>query len=484
MKKKRHTGISICTLALLLMNLCCYSQKTTLDSLKITLKTAKHDTIRAAIYVALSDELYLSDPDTVIPLCKKALAIIENNTKRKNLKEKKAFVVIEASAFNNIGFIHKQRGEILMALEYYGKALKLFEDNNDKNGISTSLNNIGMIYNHQGDIPRALDHFERSLKIEEETGDMQSIGVSFNNIAGVYTALGEFTKALEYHFKALKIREDIGHKHGIALSLNNIGAIYNIQGDNVKALEYFNRSLKIREEIGDIKGIAFSLNTIGVIYVHQGKHEKALAHYEKSLRLYRSIGEPEGIAHSLSHISGVYFKQRDYDRANSYSDSALFLSKKLGFPDEISYAELTQSKVDSARGNFRSAFEHYQQHIFYRDSTQNEINRKASTKNQLKYEYEKKEAVLKEQQEKERLVSKERNHFQQIIIWSVAFGLILVLVFAGFVVRTLKTTRIQKIMIEEKQREILDSIHYAKRIQNSLLPSEKYIDKNLNRLKK
>lgn len=38
--------------------------------------------------------------------------------------------------------------------------------------------------------------------------------------------------------------------------------------------------------------------------------------------------------------------------------------------------------------------------------------------------------------------------------------------------------------IEEKQKEILDSIHYAKRIQNSLLPNEKYLTKALGRLKK
>ena len=42
----------------------------------------------------------------------------------------------------------------------------------------------------------------------------------------------------------------------------------------------------------------------------------------------------------------------------------------------------------------------------------------------------------------------------------------------------------QKILVEEKQKEVLASIEYAKRIQQSLLPTEKYIEKNLERLKK
>ena len=35
----------------------------------------------------------------------------------------------------------------------------------------------------------------------------------------------------------------------------------------------------------------------------------------------------------------------------------------------------------------------------------------------------------------------------------------------------------------EKQKEILDSINYAKRIQMALLPNEKYIERNLNKMR-
>jgi hypothetical protein len=37
----------------------------------------------------------------------------------------------------------------------------------------------------------------------------------------------------------------------------------------------------------------------------------------------------------------------------------------------------------------------------------------------------------------------------------------------------------QKHLVDEKQKEILDSIRYAKRIQDSLLPTETYIQKKL-----
>ena len=116
------------------------------------------------------------------------------------------------------------------------------------------------------------------------------------------------------------------------------------------------------------------------------------------------------------------------------------------------------------------------------DSIVNEKNVRELTKMELTYEYDKKEAVIKEQQEKERVVSEEKNRRQQIVIWSVAFGLLLVIIFAAFVFRSLKTARVQKIIIEEKQKEIVDSINYARRIQFSLMASEKYIANSLKRL--
>jgi hypothetical protein len=42
----------------------------------------------------------------------------------------------------------------------------------------------------------------------------------------------------------------------------------------------------------------------------------------------------------------------------------------------------------------------------------------------------------------------------------------------------------QKLLVEEKQKEILDSIRYAKRIQTVLMPNEKYIVKKLESLQK
>ncbi len=123
-----------------------------------------------------------------------------------------------------------------------------------------------------------------------------------------------------------------------------------------------------------------------------------------------------------------------------------------------------------------------------RDSIANQETRKASLKTQFQYEYDKKEALLKEQQEKERLLADEKSNRQKIVIWSVIFGLVLVVGFSVFIFNRLQLTKKQKIIIEkqkdevetqkhivdEKQKEILDSLTYAKRLQEAILPPENY----------
>src|SRR5207249_451244 len=114
------------------------------------------------------------------------------------------------------------------------------------------------------------------------------------------------------------------------------------------------------------------------------------------------------------------------------------------------------------------------------------------------YEFDKKEALAKAEQEKKDFINEEEKSKQKIFLGLTIFGLGLVVVVALYIFRSLqlnkKKNRIislqkemverQKHIVEEKQKEILDSIHYAKRIQTALLPSAKYIERNLSVRKK
>jgi len=148
------------------------------------------------------------------------------------------------------------------------------------------------------------------------------------------------------------------------------------------------------------------------------------------------------------------------------------------------------------------ALEHYKKYIALRDTIFSQENSKKLMRTEMDHEYEKKKAVAdaehKVQIENQKLVTAEKEKKQNIVIASVVAGLLLVIIFAGFIFRSLRITSKQKLIIEqknaetehqkkeieEKQKEILDSIRYAKRIQMAQVPSEKRVQSMLSKVKK
>jgi len=433
-----------------------YGRVDKVDSLNTALTNSKEDTSKLKLLVQLSEVCELNQIiNYALPAVELADKLL---TKNLNAAARKKILSQKSLALNNIGYIYRNRGDARNALLYHEQSLKIREETKDKNGIANSLNNIGLVHEDQGYIDKALDYYTKSLKLFEEIGNKQGLGQTLNNIGAIYYKMNNTDYALIYYGRSLILYEEVGDKQGMSYSLNNIGVICNNKGDAKSALDHYGRSLKIQEEIGDKPGIAYSLNNIAGIYLK-------LAHQAKDVR---SLGK----------------REKNYNLAEAYADSSLHLSKEIGFPENIKNAEETLSLIDEAKGNYTSSYEHYKKFIFYRDSITNIQTRNESVKNQVKYEFEKKEAVIKEQRKKEKAVTEEKNHKQQIIIVSAIIGLILVLIFAVFIFRSLKTARLQKLIIERKQKDILDSIHYAKRIQRSFLPTEKYILKSINKLKK
>jgi flagellar biosynthesis/type III secretory pathway M-ring protein FliF/YscJ len=109
----------------------------------------------------------------------------------------------------------------------------------------------------------------------------------------------------------------------------------------------------------------------------------------------------------------------------------------------------------------------------------------------MQYEFDKKENATKAEQDKKDVIAKQEKQKQTLILYSVSSGLLLVIIFLIFIFRSYREKKQanieiikQKEIIETKQKEILDSIYYARRIQRSLLPSEKYLDRKLNQMKK
>jgi tetratricopeptide (TPR) repeat protein len=430
-----------------------FGQKNITDSLKNLLNTAKHDTIRIKMLSKLTDA---EQNDTIWPKYNAQIKVIcEKNLA--DLKENEAGYAI----------LHRKY------LEY----------------LSIYYNNQGLLYRAKGDIPKTLDYLNKGLKILEEINIKEGIAMAFNNIGAVYFELDDLNKADEYYQKSLKLQEETHDEYGMGVTYNSIGVVYKKRGDSKKALEYYLKALAIFEKMGDKVVIAQFLNNIGFIYDDENKFDEALKYYEQSLKIRIEIEDIEGQIESYCNTGYIYYKQKKYDKAITYYEKAMDLAKKQGFPENIRDAALRFYEVFKAQNKSAKALEMHELFILMRDSIDNDKARTAGIKQLLQYDFEKKALADSIRVVEEKKVTALQLDHEKTQRYALYGGLVLVLVFAVVMFNRFKYSQRQnaviehqKHIVEEKQREILDSIEYAKRIQNSLLPSDKKIDKDLNRL--
>jgi serine phosphatase RsbU (regulator of sigma subunit) len=336
--------------------------------------------------------------------------------------------------------------------------------------LAGSLNNIGYNYKYKGEIEKALDYYHKSLKIQEKLGDKINLATSLNNIGLIYDDQGDVENALKYYHNSLEIQEEIDDKQGIARSLSNIGLVYFHEENITKAIQYYHKSMKIQEEIGDDMGLAISSNNLAAIYSKQGNSLRALEYYEKSMVLEGKVGNKKGVAYALNNMGRVYSEIKNYKEASHYCNKSLNMAQELGFPSHIRNASITLSEVYKKQNKGLQALEMYELYINMRDSINNEKTQKATIRQQAKYEYELQKAKDDAEHEKILAIEYEEKIKQQILTFSATTVLIMVIIFLVFVFNRLKITRKQKMIIEEQKKEIIDSINYAKRIQEAMLP--------------
>jgi len=417
-----------------------------LDSLKNAIEHSKNSINRADAYVELSEIVYQTNRDSVIILCTYALRILDTALVDSSRASHRMVLNIKAHALNNIGYVFYSKGDMPKALDYYYEGLKLREAAGDKKGIAESLNNLGVLYKSQGNISKAIETYQKSLDLYTDVKDIE----------------------------------------GEATAMGNIGVLYTFENKQDTALAYFLKGLNLQQSMGNKQGVVKLLNNIGNIYEKKSQYDEALKYFFKNMDLLKELNDKEDMANTLYNITQVEYNKSDFIKAQQYGENALQLSQELGIPSDIMRIAKLMFEVYNEKKMLADALT---MHILYstmQDSVNTEESRKAVLQKEFQFEYGKKEAEMKAEQEKRDLISQAESKRQKIAIWlafivAIATGTIAILVF-----RSLKITRKQKLIIEEqkslveqKNKDILDSITYAKRLQDAILPSVSLVKKYL-----
>lgn len=363
------------------------------------------------------------------------------------------------------------------------QSLSIAKKINWPKGIAISLNTLANLELHKGNYPPSLGLFIESLKIYQTLNDPNGIATVLANIGNLYLSQDKNDHALKYYQEALDIVKKTKDKKLESSILLSIGTLYNGKKNYSLSLKYFQKAIKIAEELKNEKYKAIILSNIGNVYQNMGDYANSTYFYKKSLEYAEKTGNKYGMSINYTNIGDNYYKTGDWLKAEYYAKLALNIDEEMGALDEMkSDVKQLFYIYDTLSKNFSSspikrleyaqlAINYLKKYIEIQNTISSEKNIEEHTRLETKFEMEK-------EQIKKDAIAKEEAKKKTIIIYTVSTMLLLLIVFLFFIFRSLKITREQKniiqkqkYLVEEKNKEITDSITYAKRIQNSILPS-------------
>jgi serine phosphatase RsbU (regulator of sigma subunit) len=371
------------------------------------------------------------------------------------------------------------------SIDYANQALKSAKQTGDLNEEASALINLGAAYSVVREYKRAIDNYTDAVILFDQEKEYETVGVLWDKISEQYLAFNDYPDALEASKKALEAYKNAKVKKGIASSTLDIGDDYFKQKKFELAVNYYKQSLKEYEELKDSKMRLTVLNRIGIAFSNWGNYEDAYSYLNDALEIAKKnkmTGEESAISKNIEVIKKnmTNWKKSQTEYEKKLQQESFNVTQQIIREKDLQKKEIQtlETEVGKSVAEIEKLGIENQVKEYKIKAQNDEIREK---KLQMSNKEKEIELLQKDKQIKDSEIQK-----QKIITFSVIGGLILMITFAIFVVRSLNQTRKQKILIqsqkqlvEDKNLKITDSIMYAQTIQESILPKKETLERSL-----
>ena len=270
----------------------CQQNDTIVDVLNQRIEAAESDSIKIQYQIELVEEVRNHDINTALEVLEEVLSVIDGkkNPSRYFLKQK-------SLAYNYLGILDSNRGELEESITNHLKALKIRENILDTTGISQTYHNLGMSYRRLKDYSKSKEFFKKAIKLREQCGTIPELAGS-NNMLGVSyyyalqndSALIHYTIAKGYYEKAINYDKSVEKIAGVN---GNIATIYYTEKKYDLMIPIYKENIKIFSELNKLSEVGtFNLN-LAILYHDLGKYNLSRQYVKDGIAAVRPIGHKE-----------------------------------------------------------------------------------------------------------------------------------------------------------------------------------------------
>lgn len=397
-----------------------------------------------------------------------------------------------ASLYNNRGNCFYNSNDIDSAKHYFLKAYGFAEKAGDNNLKLRLLNNIGSISYMYGDLKEAMEYYEKGLKMESSLHLEEGNVISLNNIGFIYCTMALPKMGYKYFLKAEKIYSKRNSKSSLVYTYDGLSLAYKAMKKSDSAIYFGLKALEMARDINDLYSVGYELETLGTLYKSALNKEKALEYYNQALEINKSLQDVRLELSIYANLTDLYNMLNMTKEATTYAEKVMALEGKLNIKSDRKNLSKVFAFLHENKGEYKKAYNYLLEFLNYQDSLYNMEMSTQISELQTKYESDKKEKENIQLQLENEKKNSEINNQKTVRNYLILIILLFVLVFFGviFTYRKIKfinselneknkSIEQKNITLEYQKKEILDSIHYAKRIQSTLLANTEFLNEHI-----
>lgn len=235
----------------------------------------------------------------------------------------------------NLGFsqYHFSKARYDKSIEYGLKALQIYEQINNRNGILRAKIKLAQVYQMRDELPKAEDMLLDILEYPESK--LSTYTVTLHTLANVYGMQGKYKEALAIDLLGLRYCDSLGLINLKTSFYDNMANCYMYDGKFEEAKKYFNISLALDSSFNDSRLMSDTYLNLGQLHFMNNKYDEALPYLYRAISLSKLVNYKEATAGAYKILSETYQKKNQLDssiinlkRHYLYKDSILNLSSE------------------------------------------------------------------------------------------------------------------------------------------------------------
>ncbi|HYG50395.1 MAG TPA: tetratricopeptide repeat protein, partial [Flavobacteriales bacterium] len=424
---------------------------------------------------AQAEAIINDDPDQSLAIAKKAL---KKAQAEKNKEQ-------EAEAYLNVGVGMYYLDDYDGGIAVIEKGLNIAKKIGNKNLEGKCEGIIGEIYVYEAKYSQSLKHLSRARSIFESNGNKKDLARCNNSMGIIHKNQYNLNEALMYFKKGFELGDDI-RKGDASLSM---GEVYIQQKKFTDADKILQTAVDFARKNNDKYVLADAYMALGEVNIAFGKKAQALKYLNDALSIKENVDDQQGISKVCVIMGNLFMSTEEPDKAHDLFLRAVTIAREINTREELKDAYLGLSNTYHLKNNDDSAYAYLDK---YNKLNEEILSEEASKK--LSQIEESLVAEKRKQEEKQRKQREAYDKFINLVFTWVFIGIILIIGVFGFIMfkrykekqkanveimkqkdevekqRTLVEEQMK--IVAEKNHEITDSINYAKRIQQAVLPGD------------